>query len=81
MAERLYTSVEAAIELNVDSSRILQLCRKQRLGYTHPKRGGTRWVITEEELQKYREIGPKAAGRPKETKLVRISETGEHEYE
>ena len=59
-----YTSTEAAMELGVNSSRILQLCRSGRLGYSLPKHGKA-WVITEKEIAEFRLIGPKPAGRPR----------------
>lgn len=79
---KTFTAVEAAIELNVDVSRILLICREGRLGYTLPKHGKA-WVITEEEIEKYREIGKLKPGRkrkPRVKRLARISEDGNHEY-
>ena len=58
-----YTTNEAAKELDVDVSRILQLCRQRRLGYSTPKHGQA-WVITDTEIARYRSIGPKPPGRP-----------------
>ncbi len=78
---KTYGSIEAAIELNVDRSRILQYCRQGRLGYTLPKVNGA-WVITQEELDKHRAEGPRRRGkRPKPKKLVRIAEDGNHEWQ
>ena len=59
-----YTSTEAAAELDLDVSRILQLCRGGRLGYSSPKHGKA-WVITAAEIARYREIGPQPPGRPR----------------
>jgi hypothetical protein len=50
--------------MGIDNSRVLQLCRGKRLGYTLPKFGKA-WVITDEEIRKYLATGPKQAGRPK----------------
>lgn len=61
---KLYTALEAASELELDRSRILQLCRAGRLGQTHPKHGQA-WVITAAEIARYRSVGPLDAGRPK----------------
>ena len=61
---KTYTSTEAAAELTIDHSRVLQLCRAGRLGYTQPKFGQA-WVITAQEIARYRSLGPKASGRPK----------------
>lgn len=61
---KIYTSGEAAAELGLDVSRILQLCRSGRLGYTQPKHGSA-WVITASEIARYRSVGPLPAGRPK----------------
>lgn len=69
--QKTYTSVEAAVELNVDTSRILYLCRQKRLGYTIPKHGSA-WVITQNEIDIYRAIGPKRPGRPKKPKPFRL---------
>lgn len=82
MMQRLYTALEAAIELNVDLSRVLQLCRAKRLGYTNPKLKG-RWVITAGEIETYRALGPRKSGRPKQPKqkrLARYSRDGNHDY-
>lgn len=80
---KIYTAIEAAIELNLDYSRVRLLCRNKRLGYTLPKFGKS-WRITQEEIDEYRRIGPKKPGRPKaprEKRLTRIAEDGNHDYE
>lgn len=80
---KIYTTTEAAVELDLDASRIMQLCRAKRLGYTLPKHGNA-WVITEKEIEAFRKAGPKKPGRPRKPrpkKLVRISEDGNHVYE
>lgn len=59
------TASEAAKELDLDVSRILQLCRKKRLGYSSEK-FGKQWVITADEIAKFRAEGPRSGGRPKE---------------
>lgn len=59
------TSAGAARALGLSEPRILKLCREGRLGYTLPK-FGKQWVITSEEVEKYRKTGPLRAGRPKE---------------
>lgn len=60
---KTYTASETAKELDIDQSRVLQLCRAGRLGYTHPKHGKA-WVITDCEIARYRSLGPRHAGRP-----------------
>ena len=75
---KTYTSTEAAKELDIDISRVLQLCRSGRLGYEVPKHGKA-WVITDAEIARYRSIGPRHAGRPPnpepEPEPVETSET------
>jgi len=61
---KTYTTTEAAQELTLDVSRIGQLCRGGRLAYTLPKHGAA-WVITEQEIARFRSLGPKKSGRPK----------------
>ena len=58
------TATTAAKQMGIDVSRVLQLCRAKRLGYTVPKFGKA-WVITQDEIDKYNEFGPKRAGRPR----------------
>ncbi len=58
------TSTQAAAELNIDVSRVLQLCRAGRLGHSRPKHGKA-WVITWTEINAYRTEGPLPSGRPK----------------
>lgn len=80
---KIYTAIECAVELNVDRSRVLFLCKQGRLGYTLPKHGGA-WVITQEEIDEYRRIGKKKPGRPKQPKprrLTRVDKDGNHGYE
>lgn len=60
---KTYTASEAAQKLNVDVSRILKLCRDQRLGYSNPKFGRA-WVITDAEIARYIALGPNPSGRP-----------------
>jgi len=60
---KTYTTTEAASELQIDGSRVLQLCRAGRLGFTLPKFGRA-WVITAHEIARYRALGPQASGRP-----------------
>jgi len=80
-AEKTLTVIEAAIELDVDTSRIQKLCRQGRLGYTHGKHGRA-WIITAEEVAKYKEIGPlKPPGRPPKKKLAKIRLDGTPVYE
>lgn len=62
-AEHFYTSVQAAAIMQLDVSRVLQLCRQKRLGYTSAK-FGKQWVITDAEIAEYQRIGALAAGRP-----------------
>lgn len=62
-AKEFYTSKEAAELLKLDQSRILQLCRAKRLGYSTLKHGKA-WVITADEIAKFRGIGALPAGRP-----------------
>ena len=79
---KTYTALEAAIELDVDVSRILLICREGRLGYTLPKHGKA-WVITQEEIDRYREIGPLKPGRPRKPRvkrLARVEADGNHKY-
>jgi excisionase family DNA binding protein len=76
---KLLTVMEAAIELDVDTSRVQKLCRQKRLGYTHPKHGRA-WVITQDEIDAYRAKGPKKPpGRP--PRLIRIADDGTRVYE
>jgi len=83
-----YTTLETAVELDVDVSRILLLCRRKRLGYTLPRHGRA-WVITAQEIAAYREIGPIKPGpprkpkrrpKPKPKRLARVAKDGNHEY-
>lgn len=60
---KTYTALETAKELDIDRSRVLQLCRAGRLGVSQPKHGQA-WVITAAEIARYRSVGPKPAGRP-----------------
>lgn len=79
---KTYTATETAIELNVDVSRVLFLCRQNRLGYTLPKRG-TAWVITQNEIDTYRALGPRKSGpqpKPKVKRLARVNKDGKHDY-
>jgi hypothetical protein len=81
MTDKTYTVMDAAVELDVDTSRVQKLCRQGRLGYTLPKHGRA-WVITQEEIEKYKAIGPlKPPGRPPKAKLVRIKRDGTPVYE
>ncbi len=59
---KTYTSAEAAEELQIDVSRVLQLCRAGRMGGT---KFGKAWVITAGEIARYQSLGPRASGRPK----------------
>lgn len=63
---KTFTSTETATQLGIDVSRVLQLCRAGRLGYTLPKHGKA-WVITAAEIARYQSLGPRDSGRP-ETK-------------
>ena len=56
------TSAEAAEELGIDVSRVLQLCRAGRLGST---KHGRSWVITTAEIHRYTQAGPRPPGRPR----------------
>lgn len=60
---KTYTASEAAKELDLCESRIKLLCKLKRLGYTKPRHGRA-WVITQEEIDQYRSIGPLPPGRP-----------------
>lgn len=61
-----YTSKEAAEILQLDQSRILQLCRAKRLGQSSEKHGKL-WVITHAEIEEFKRIGALPAGRPRKT--------------
>lgn len=77
---KTYTATQAAIELNIDVSRVLVLCREKRLGYTLPKHN-RQWVITYTEIDTYRALGPRRAGRPRKPRklrLLRVAEDGNH---
>jgi hypothetical protein len=63
-AKFFYTSRQAAEILKLDPSRILQLCRSKRLGYSTEKHGKA-WVITDVEIAEFQRIGALSAGRPK----------------
>lgn len=58
------TVAQAAEILKLHISRVEQLCRTGRLGYTVP-RFGKSWVITEDEITQYLASGPRKAGRPR----------------
>ena len=64
-AKEFFTAREAAKELDLDVSRILQLCRAKRLGYSTEK-FGKQWVITAKEIAQFKQIGALPAGRPPE---------------
>ena len=64
MTTKFYTSSQAAEILNLDPSRILQLCRAKRLGYSTLKHGRA-WIITDTEIAEFQRIGALSAGRPK----------------
>lgn len=81
---KTYTTIEAAVELNVDLSLIQRLCKQGRLGYTMPRHGRA-WVITEEEIEKHRTSGRRKSGRPRlrplpEPRLSQINPNGKHDY-
>lgn len=63
---KFHTAKETAAILSLDVSRVLQLCRKGRLGYSTEKHG-KQWVITDVEIARYQNIGPLPSGRPKDT--------------
>lgn len=63
--DNFHTASETAKILGIDVSRVLVLCRSGRLGQS-TQRQGKRWIITDEEIATYRELGPRPAGRPKE---------------
>lgn len=65
------TSAEAAAILQIDVSRVLVLCRQKRLGYTYPK-DGYAWVITENEIEVYKALGPRPPGCPKKPKKEKL---------
>ena len=56
---KLYTCTEAAAALGVTDTRVRVLCRSGRLGRKH----GRVWVITEKDLQAYRDAGPIKPGK------------------
>ena len=58
---KTFTSTEAAKELEIDVSRVLQLCRAGRLG---SQKFGKSWMITAAEIARYRSLGPRPSGRP-----------------
>lgn len=58
---KTYTSNEAAAELGIDVSRVLQLCRAGRLGHT---KHGNAWVIKASDIARFRSVGPLPSGRP-----------------
>lgn len=60
---KFYTSVQAAAILQLDVSRVLQLCRQKRLGQTSAK-FGKQWVISDAEIEEYQRIGKLDGGRP-----------------
>lgn len=79
---KTYTTLQAAVELDIDPSRVLILCKEKRLGYTLP-RHGVQWVITDEEIATYRSLGPRPPGRPRKPRkkrLLRVSEDGNHTF-
>ena len=51
---KLYTCLEAAAVLGVNETRVRVLCRSGRLGRKH----GRAWMITEQDLRRYRNAGP-----------------------
>jgi hypothetical protein len=53
---------EAAEEIGLSPERIRQFCRGGRLG----QRVGGRWVILQEELNRFRKI-PRPSGRPSDS--------------
>ena len=55
----MFTSNEAAEELQIDPSRIRKLCRAKRMG----TKIGRDWMITAAELKRYRKIGKLKPGR------------------
>lgn len=58
------TPNEAAKALDRSLSRIHKLCKDGRLGYSTPKYLGRYWVITQEEIDAFKAVGPLPAGRP-----------------
>lgn len=60
---KTYTTSEAAADIGITRSRVLQLCLDGRLGYTLPRHGRA-WQITEDEIAKYMLIGDLPSGRP-----------------
>ena len=62
-----HTVAQTALILLVDESFVRRLCRQNRLGYTIPREGRA-WKITDGEIAKYQEDGPRPVGRPVESK-------------
>jgi len=60
----MLSASDAARILDVDISLIQRLCRTGRLGYTH-KRIGKVWIITREEIDKYKANPMKRGPKPK----------------
>ena len=56
---KLYTCLEAAAILGVNDTRVRVLCRSGRLGRKH----GRAWLITEQDLKRYRAVGPMKPGK------------------
>lgn len=79
---KTFSASKTALELDIDVSRVLLLCRQKRLGYTLPKVNGA-WVITEDEIKTYLALGPRKPGRPKKPKvrrLLRPEKDGNHKF-
>lgn len=79
---KTFSASKTALELDIDVSRVLLLCRQKRLGYTLPKINGA-WVITDAEIAEYRRIGPKKPGRPRKPRvrrLLRPEKDGNHKF-
>jgi excisionase family DNA binding protein len=60
---KTYTVTETAKLLQLDASRVLQICKDGRLGHTVPRHGRA-WVITQDEIDRFIALGPRKAGRP-----------------
>lgn len=58
-ASKLYTPIEAAKILRIDSSLVRRYCRQGRLGMQH----GKVWLITESELEQFKQQ-PRKVGNP-----------------
>jgi len=55
---KIYTCLEAAAALGVTDRRVRVLCRSGRLGRKH----GRAWMITDDDLKRYRDAGPLKPG-------------------